>query len=373
MTFYGDIPSVQRFKDAIDYIERHWNDANLDPGFRGDLGIDDDGDLLIDEDPYDWIDNDGDLLIDEDIGLPHHYQAIYCLMKGLEYSGIDLLDLDGDLVPEHDWFSEIATMLLAQQNIGGSWPSSTCYVWPDGTPGTMSGEILSTVWALLTLERIAPPPPYTVTKDFRYTAVDFDKWHWECITLPDGTVDCWVVDDPDDLGYLLPQDVDGNYLVELVVHKNGKVKSTNPGQLYGVITITGPVSEVFIEDNFDHEFDINPGHLGGGIEILVIDPDGYATILTDEPGIWASVYNDEPYNDALISIDLETAWGGILEPGYKLMIFVKFQTAMKHEYFPALPYYDFDFWNTPDIWINNMEPYVDDPIQVTANIELSIK
>ena len=164
MTFYGDSPGVTRFDDAIDYIENHWQDANLQPGFRGDAGIDDDGDTLIDEDPYDYIDNDLDGLTDEDMGLSNHYQAIYCLMKGLEYSGIDLLDLDGDSVPEHDWFAEFATILLGDQTATGSWPDSPCYVWTDGSPGAMSGEILSTVWALLTLEKVTPPPPLTPGK-----------------------------------------------------------------------------------------------------------------------------------------------------------------------------------------------------------------
>jgi len=159
MTFYGDDSSVLRFQYAMDYIERHWNDANLQPGFRGDAGIDDDMDGLVDEDPYDWADNDGDGLVDEDMGLSNHYQAMYCLMKGLEYSQEDLLDLDGDNTPEYDWFDELATMLLADQNPDGSWPSSPCYVWTDGHPGYMSGELLSTVWALLTLEKITPPPP----------------------------------------------------------------------------------------------------------------------------------------------------------------------------------------------------------------------
>ncbi len=166
MTFYGDVLSVQRFQYAIDYIERHWNDANLQPGFRGDAGIDDDGDTLIDEDPYEYpeVDNDGDGLVNEDMGLSNHYQAMYCLMKGLEYSNINLLDLDGDNTPEHNWFEELATMLLDDQNPDGSWPSSPCYVWSDGHPGTMSGGILSTVWALLTLEKVTPPPPMTIDK-----------------------------------------------------------------------------------------------------------------------------------------------------------------------------------------------------------------
>ncbi|MHC4673676.1 MAG: hypothetical protein ACYTBZ_14430 [Planctomycetota bacterium] len=80
-------------------------------------------------------------------------------MKGLVYSGISLLDLDGDNTPEHDWYNEFATVLLAQQNVNGSWPSSPAYVWTNGNWGAMSGSVLSTIWALLTLEAIAPPPP----------------------------------------------------------------------------------------------------------------------------------------------------------------------------------------------------------------------
>jgi hypothetical protein len=168
MTFYGDDPCTTRFQYAMDYIERHWQDNNLQPGFRGDAGIDDDGDMLIDEDPDNGFDDDGDGLIDEDMGLSNHYQAMYCLMKGLEYSAIDLLDLDGNNVPEHDWFQELATILLNDQNLDGSWPSSPCYVWTDGQPGTMSGTVLSTVWALLTLEKITPPPPViTVSLDIK--------------------------------------------------------------------------------------------------------------------------------------------------------------------------------------------------------------
>jgi hypothetical protein len=167
MTFYGDDPSVQRFQDARDYIERHWQGLNVAPGWRGDIGIDDDSDGLTDEDPFDYVDNDGDGLIDEDRGRNAHYQAMYCLMKGLAYSGVHLIDTDGDGEHDDDWFNQeppaspaqdLASVLLAQQNLDGSWPSSPAYVWPDGTYGTMSSPVLSTIWALLTLEKITPPP-----------------------------------------------------------------------------------------------------------------------------------------------------------------------------------------------------------------------
>lgn len=159
MTFFGDGSGTARFQNALAYIERHWRDANQDPGWRGDIGIDDDGDGNIDEDPLDGVDNDLDGLFDEDRGSPANYQAMYCLMKGLEYSGINLLDTDGDAARDDDWFNQepptspaydFASVLVAQQNVNGSWPFC---VWGDG------GLILSTTWALLTLEKVAPPPP----------------------------------------------------------------------------------------------------------------------------------------------------------------------------------------------------------------------
>jgi hypothetical protein len=73
---------------------------------------------------------------------------MFCLMKGFEYSGIDLIDLDGDGTPEHDWYQEFAQVIVDQQDPDGSWPSSD---WGD--------TLLNTLWALLTLEKITPPPP----------------------------------------------------------------------------------------------------------------------------------------------------------------------------------------------------------------------
>jgi len=117
MTFYGDGPTVQRFKDAMNYTVRHWQDINNDPGWG--FGVS-----------------------------PSNYQAMFCLMKGFEYSGIDLIDLDGDGTPEHDWYDEFATVLVNQQNLDGSW-----------FMGGYGSAVIDTAWALLTLEKIAPPSP----------------------------------------------------------------------------------------------------------------------------------------------------------------------------------------------------------------------
>jgi prenyltransferase/squalene oxidase-like repeat protein len=99
----GDNADSQRVQDAVDYIVRHWNDPNDDPGWR-----------------------------------PHHYQAMYCTMKGLELLQID--EIDGI-----DWFDEFSTEIVNTQNPDGSWPVD---YWGD--------EMLSTVWALLTLEKVHP-------------------------------------------------------------------------------------------------------------------------------------------------------------------------------------------------------------------------
>jgi PKD repeat protein len=121
MTFCGDDINKKRFKDAIDYIERHWYDNNTYPGWGYNLNI-------------------------------SEYQAMYCLMKGLSYSRIDFIDLDNDSIREHDWYDEFAEILILQQNANGSWPQSY-----RSDPKC----ILSTCWALFTLEKLIPPdkPP----------------------------------------------------------------------------------------------------------------------------------------------------------------------------------------------------------------------
>lgn len=111
MEFVGDTVGSQRVTDALDYIERHWDDANVDPGWKG-------------------------------VGYPH-LQAAYGLMKGLESFNIQELEVGGSMI---DWFDEMSTAIIAVQEADGSWPWD---VW--------GGAILATEWALLTLERVVPP------------------------------------------------------------------------------------------------------------------------------------------------------------------------------------------------------------------------
>ncbi len=118
MAFYGDAAEVPRVLDAVDYIERHWNDNTSDPGFR-----------------------------------PHHYQAIYCMMKGLERMGFETIMVGAT---EIDWFDELSTIIVTSQNSNGSWPYD---YWGD--------DILSACWALLTLEKVVPPSTMFVNVDIK--------------------------------------------------------------------------------------------------------------------------------------------------------------------------------------------------------------
>jgi hypothetical protein len=139
MAFYGDDTTVQRVIDAVDYIDRHWND----PDYIGWKGPGPDGDPT-------W---------------PACYQTMYCIMKGFEILNVKYISPLND--PSGiDWYEDFANALLAQQNIDGSWPNAPFFGAPDGRPYSPPGgwawdtdQIISTEWALLTLQKTAPPPP----------------------------------------------------------------------------------------------------------------------------------------------------------------------------------------------------------------------
>ncbi len=91
-----------------------------------------------------------------DTGWTDHRQAMFCMMKGLEAYNVELLDLDGDDVPETDWFDVVSSHLVGTQNADGSWPGD---YW--------AGQEASTAWALLTLERSVIIPVLEVPVDMK--------------------------------------------------------------------------------------------------------------------------------------------------------------------------------------------------------------
>lgn len=129
MALVGDTGDTLRVTDAIDYQERHWNDANWDPGWKG-PGYSGE----------DWA----------------HHQATFCIMKGFEAFGVDLIDLDDDGIPEYDWFDDVSTKIVQTQNPDGSWNYDA---W--------GNDVLSTTWALLTLEKVVEVPRIPVYVDIK--------------------------------------------------------------------------------------------------------------------------------------------------------------------------------------------------------------
>ena len=82
------------------------------------------------------------------------YQACFTMMKGFQAQGIENLDTGAG--PE-SWYREMADVIVGGQNANGSFTAGNDY----GEP------IKSTAWALLALERAAPPalsltPPFDI-------------------------------------------------------------------------------------------------------------------------------------------------------------------------------------------------------------------
>jgi len=110
MAFVGDTPTTPRVQAAISYIENHWDDPNQDPGWR-----------------------------------PSHKQAMFTMMKGFTAFDIKFITVNRGVPTTVDWFDEMATQLIGQQNPDGSWPDDQWY-----------GNPMASTWALLVLEKAAP-------------------------------------------------------------------------------------------------------------------------------------------------------------------------------------------------------------------------
>ncbi len=122
MAWYGDDQTTQRVQDAIAYVVRHWTD----PGYSW-------------PDPQGWYGN---------------YQAMFTMMKGFEAFGIEFID-------GIDWFDEVSDTIVATQHANGSWGPD---VWDDWVGGD---TVLSTTWALLTLQKAAPEIVISVELDIK--------------------------------------------------------------------------------------------------------------------------------------------------------------------------------------------------------------
>jgi hypothetical protein len=111
--YLGDNPNSQHVTSAINYLARMWADTS-GLGWR--------------------------------LGGTSNYLAMYSMMKGFESMAIT--DVGG-----HAWYREFCDQLKLEQLPDGSWPPSQYDSERVGASG-----LLSTEWALLVLERAAPPP-----------------------------------------------------------------------------------------------------------------------------------------------------------------------------------------------------------------------
>jgi uncharacterized repeat protein (TIGR01451 family) len=112
--FIGDESSSPRVTAAINYLVTNWNA----PG----SGYNDIG----------WRET-----TPADVT---NYIATYSIMKAVQTFNLDTI---GGI----DWYQDFANAILPEQNADGSWPMSK---WA-------TNPVLSTAWALLTLEKAAPP------------------------------------------------------------------------------------------------------------------------------------------------------------------------------------------------------------------------
>jgi hypothetical protein len=120
MDLVGDAADTPRVQNALGFMAAHWYDI-YEPGWRGS---------------------------------PACYQATFTAMKG--FTSLGLYHEFGD--PPIWWQEDFETVLLEQQEDDGSWPQ-TCW---DRGPDYGDPPILSTIWALLTLQKVAPPPAVPV-------------------------------------------------------------------------------------------------------------------------------------------------------------------------------------------------------------------
>jgi hypothetical protein len=201
---------------------------------------------------------------------------------------------------------------------------------------------------------------FDATKDCRFTNVEFNPID----PGPDG-----ILGTPDDiplpanLGGLLPTangDPDKFDVDYVLKPKDGTVSSTNPGQVYCVITITGniPFDNVVINDDFGVQFDVNPAHVGGGVEVIHVIG-GFATVLTDT-GVITSSNVDNTSNDVDLTLDLSLGPTGQVDPGESLMIYIKYKTSEKGD----LPIGG-EFVNTAAVNVEGL-----DAVDASATIEL---
>jgi hypothetical protein len=136
MAVCGDSLKSSRASKAIDYVSANWNEPNWVPGWKGpgDSG-------------QNWS----------------NYQATFISMKGLERIKAPKITVSGN---EIDWFNEMASAIVKEQNPDGSWNET----WESA-----GQKILATEWALLTLEKAVPIDDSNISSSCCFTMININN------------------------------------------------------------------------------------------------------------------------------------------------------------------------------------------------------
>lgn len=125
LSLVGELGSSDRVQRAVAYLVRHWNDLNLglertEAGWKGKA----------------WPPSSS---------TPSDYLATFTMMQGLTSQG--LVKIDGTA-----WYDDFAYAIVTQQQEDGSW-------LPVSGQGETIPAVLTSEWALLTLDRVTPNGP----------------------------------------------------------------------------------------------------------------------------------------------------------------------------------------------------------------------
>ena len=163
MAWYGDPITTQRVQDAIAYIARNWHTtSNNSYGW-----------------PAGWLHNYAH----------HNYQGMYTMMKGVEAYGIVTIPTTPNPT---NWFDEVSDTIVHRQNDNGSW--GPCY-WDNHATGYPPDSVLSTCWALLTLEKVTiHVVPHGTVEIPNKVYERFGYAHWDYI-WPQDSSDTYPVND----------------------------------------------------------------------------------------------------------------------------------------------------------------------------------
>lgn len=178
---------------------------------------------------------------------------------------------------------------------------------------------------------------------FNEDPVDFDVDSNPIDNDGDGLLNEDDVDCPDgtSLGDQLPTDADGNFVLEAVVHRNGRVSSYNPGQYYAVSSVLTPVEieTLWIEEHYgdctEGDFPVsalNPANGGGAVVLVMVGPDGVARQIADANSPNVVVTDTNPANGVPDNAEahLEDVPADTL-----ILMYVKFEPGLKGLQWPG--------------------------------------